>query len=88
MFILKARDVKPCSVIKKGAKKSSNRPGILYRGYLFVKVASYPENELKQATKECRKFLEKEIPITTIIVKTSRSLTLWSHDARLEIARS
>ena len=87
MFILQAKDVKPCSVIKKGSKELKSRPGVAYRGHLFVRVASYPQNESKLAIKQCRQLLEKEIPITTIIVKTAKSITLWSHDRRLQIVK-
>lgn len=85
MFILQSKDVKPISVVKKGVKNPKVIRALHYRGHLFIPIASYKKNEADTAIKECRKFLEKEIPITAIIVKTSQSFTLWVHDERLEM---
>lgn len=83
MFILDAKDVIPCSVIKKAENSAQNQPGLSYRGKLFIQVGSYPLNQFKTAIQQCRQLLEGENPVTTIIVKTGKNTTVWSHDEQL-----
>ena len=88
MFILQPKDVQLCSVIKQGEKLTQKFQSLFYRGYLFIKVASYPHNQFTQAIQECRQLLEEDNSVATIIVKTPHALTLWSHERRLKITKT
>ena len=85
MLILTTQDIQYCQL--KGAKSSSKTKylGIFYRGFLFVKVESFSHNQLSHATSRCRQFLEKEKPITSIILKETNNITLWREAPELNL---
>jgi len=87
MFILQTRDVQFC-LVNKEAKQSQQLQGLLYRGFLFSKVGSYHHDRYDFVIKKCRESLEGNFPVTTIVIKDSDSLSLWSHDPQLKIANS
>ncbi len=88
MLILKIKDVELCQVIIKKAKQEKKCSGLSYRGYLFVKIGSYSKDERDSAIKKCRQLLDKETPITTIVVETAHNFTLWSHERSLKRKKS
>ena len=85
MFILTEKDVEYCQVTTSESPLEKSHIGINYKGFLFSQVASYQRNQFQRAIVSCRKFLEGENPVTSIIVKNTEHLTIWCENKRLNL---
>ncbi|MGF1487643.1 MAG: hypothetical protein ACFBSE_11190 [Prochloraceae cyanobacterium] len=85
MFILTEQDIEYCQVSNSESPLEGVYPGIVYRGILFCKVGSYQKSQFQMAIDSCRKFLEREKPVTSIIVKSTEYLTLWREKEGLHV---
>jgi len=85
MFILTEQDIEYCQVSNSESTLEEVYPGIIYRGILFCKVGSYQKSQFQIAIDSCRRFLEREKPVTSIIVKSTEYLTLWREKEGLHV---
>lgn len=85
MFILTEKDIEYCQVTTSESSLEKIHTGISYKGFLFSQVASYQRNQFQRAIVSCRKFLEGENPVTSIIVKNSEHLTIWCENKGLNL---
>ncbi len=85
MFILTEQDIEYCQVSNSESPLEGVYPGIVYRGILFCKVGSYQKSQFQMAIDSCRRFLEREKPVTSIIVKSTEYLTLWCEKEELHV---
>lgn len=85
MFILESKDVEYCDIpyIEAGSRKILS--GLNYRGHLFVKVNDYAQTQSKNAVAQCRLFLDQKIPITSIIVREPKGISLWVYNDQLDL---
>ena len=85
MLILTEKDIKYCQVTASESPLEEVHLGISYRGFLFFQVGSYGKNQLQKAIENCRRFLERKEPVTSIIVKNQQNLTLWCENQELHL---
>ncbi|MDJ0724117.1 MAG: hypothetical protein QNJ38_03300 [Prochloraceae cyanobacterium] len=85
MFILTEKDIQYCQVASPQSSVQKSHLGVFYRGFLFFQVGSYKKNQLQIAIESCRRFLEKDTPITSIIVKNNEKVTLWCENEQLHL---
>ncbi len=85
MLVLTAKDIQYCKLSEARAYPEKTYPGIFYRGIIFVQIASFANNQIKQAQSLCRQFLEREDPVTTVIVKETECITLWSEASKINL---
>lgn len=90
MLILDANQVQYYQVSAEIAGQNKQASGLTYQGNVFIKVKSYPEEELDNAIKECREqYLDNQaIEIPTLIIKERKAVTLWIEDNRFKPIKS
>jgi hypothetical protein len=87
MLILQAKQVKYCYVIHPQGNGKEVVQGVSYQGNLFMKVESYPLNELQKAIQKCRQQLDEEERILSLIVQRDQGFTIWCRDDNLQLAK-
>ena len=85
MFILHASDVKYCQIKSSQSGAIQIRPALRYRGHLFVKLTSLACDQLAGAIHLCRQYLERQVPVTSIIVKEPNCISLWLLKEKLSL---
>lgn len=78
MLVLTPEEIQYCQIGEPNSIPEKTHLGIRYRGMLFVQVASFATTQFKQALAKCRQFLDRDLPITSIILKETNSITVWS----------
>lgn len=87
MLVLKAKDIEYCQLFNKKSNRKKIYRGGLYRGLLFVEIASFTLKQFEIACKKCRQLLDREEPINAILVREADRITLWSEASQLNFAR-
>ena len=85
MLILTTKDIQYCQLTRAKSFSPIISLGIFYRGFLFIQVSSFSYNQFNNAIERCRKLLEGEQPVTTLIIKEKNSLTLWCEAPELKL---
>lgn len=88
MLILKSENVQYCHLSHQEESATTSFPGLSYRGHLFVQVESYPLNQSLNAISHCREFLDRQVPVMSIIVKEATRLTLWSKNESVSLVKN
>ena len=86
MLILDSEEVQYCQVVATVEGQPQIESGLIYQNNVFIKVKTYPREDLQTAIKECREdYLDnKEIEVLTLIIKADKEVTLWLEDNRFE----
>ena len=86
MLILDAEQVQYCPVIATIEGQSKTESGLIYQNNVFLKLKTYSREDLQIAIKECREdYLDnKEIEVSTLIIKAEQEVTLWLEDKRFK----
>lgn len=78
MLVLSAEQVTDCQASRDAEAGRETLPGILYRGWLFVKGEVFSAEEKRQAILRCRELLDQGR--FCIVVADSETYTLWNKD--------
>jgi len=83
MLVLSPKDIEYCKILEKQPDSRKKLAGALYRGLIFFREGCYTYDQERMAIARCRDFLDREEPITAIIVKEKKHITLWSEATKV-----
>ena len=83
MFILTTKELLDWQENNPVKDEKNSDDYILYRGFYFSQTGCFAPHNLEEAVKKCRIFLEREVPITSLILQEEDKITLWSEKKQL-----
>ncbi|MGF1486765.1 MAG: hypothetical protein ACFBSE_06580 [Prochloraceae cyanobacterium] len=56
---------------------------LYYRGFLFIRVASFTHNQFQRAVDKSRQFLDQNEPVAAIVLKEIDRITVWAEAEKI-----